>query len=170
MAIAKPHKERELAKKLRIVNKKSLGEISELTGIAKSTLWRWAKAEGWPDPEKERQSLKQIIMPQTQTTKDLTSSDRNVTNTNPMSAKQLSELPEIDFTAKPEVLADKLFRWAARIVQNAAMYSLPAAIKLMEISAKVMVALHTPQPAEMRKLTIMIPAVAETYRDPPDEE
>ncbi len=159
-----------MAKKLRIVDKKSFGEISELTGVAKSTLWRWAHSEGWPDPEKERQELKQIVMTPKQSGREAKVSDRAGSVTKPMSADQISQLPEIDFTAKPEVLADKMFRWAARIVQNAAMYSLPAAIKLMEISARVMVALHTPPPAEVRQLTIMVPQVTESYRSPPDQE
>lgn len=165
MPAIKSLKDRELARKLRIVDKKSFGEISELTGIAKSTLFRWAKSENWPDPQEEKRKLNQIFYPEKRKLASEVSAE--VTG---LTQEFMATLPEVDFNANMEVLAEQLFRWAATVLKGAAKHSLPATVKLLEVSARIVCALYTPRPPEIRKLTVMIPGTVETYRQPPEDE
>ena len=50
----KTDREHDLARKLRIEEKKSFREIEKLTGISKTQICKWAKEEGWPEPQQER--------------------------------------------------------------------------------------------------------------------
>ncbi len=164
MPATKSFKDRELARKLRIVDKKSFGEISELTGIAKSTLCRWARSEKWPDPQDEKRKLAQIVYPEK---KNKTS--ESSTEIVGLTPEFMASLPEVDFDANLEVMAEQLFRWSATVLKGAARHSLPATVKLLEVSARIIGSFYTPKPAEIRKLTVMIPGAIESYRLPPEE-
>lgn len=173
MAPPKPCKERKLARKLRLEDGKSFGEISQLTGIDKSTISRWAKSEGWPDPRGPRAELKEIVDQATKKKKPQKEPEYL-----PPAKGQDSQgkteiipdgMPDVNFEADSESLADQLFRWSMKALQNVARFSVPTLVKFAEISARVHIAQHTPKPGEERKLTVMIPAQTESYRGAPDE-
>lgn len=158
-------KEKETVRKLRVEEKKSFGEIARITGIAKTTIVDWAKKEGWPSPQKERKALAKII-------------NLDAHRPKPAKATKTTEVIEssnvptdgIDFTSKPQKLAQQLFKWAAQVMLNAAQYSLPAAKAIMDTSAKMITAFKNDNSEEMRQLTVYVPEITEVYDDPPEEE
>jgi hypothetical protein len=173
MAEIKSTKDRVLARTLRVVEKKTFREISALTGISIGTLHAWSKKEGWPDPEKERRELSDILAGQAPgNSPGKTSTAGQFSQKEKALAEWIlpDNLPEVSFDKSMEETTEQVYFWALQVVQKAAHYSVPTAIKLLEITSRTAVALHTPKPGENRKLTIMIPAQAESYRDPPPED
>lgn len=175
MAPVRSEKERDIARKLRVEGGKSFPEIAAITGIDKSTVCRWAKAEGWPDPNAARRELQQIL---NQARKEPAESLQPPGKSQGPPGKQQQNfsfelpagIPEVNFDADPEALGDQLFRWSMRALQNVARISIPCLIKFAEISSRVHIALHTPKPGDIRKLTVMVPAQAESYRGAPDDD
>ena len=158
-------KEKETVRKLRVEEKKSFGEISRITGIAKTTIIDWAKKEGWPSPQKERKALAKII-----NIDNYRSKPAKTSKTVEVSESINVAIDGIDFESKPQKLAQQLFKWAAQVMLNAAQYSLPAAKAIMDTSAKMITAFKNDSAGEMRQLTVYIPEISEVYDDPPEED
>lgn len=173
MAPVRSAKERDIARKLRVEDGKSFPEIAAITGINQSTICRWSKAENWPDPHAPRRGLQQVI-DAAKKTPDEEPFDKQQ-QPNKAASKTISfdlppNMPEVDYEADSEKLGDQLFRWSMKALQNIARFSVPTLIKFAEISSRVHIALHTPKPPDVRKLTVMIPAQTEVYRGaPPDD-
>jgi hypothetical protein len=168
-------KERDIARRLRVEGKKSFPEIAAITGVNQSTVCRWAQAEGWPDPNKERQELKEILANKTE--EGQSSEKKPEKKWHPISPAPAGQnkvtlpddLPEIDYDLDLEVLSKQLFKWAAKVAEKSAGFSIHNVLKLLEVSARVAVSTHTPKPGEIRRLTVMIPGEIESYRDEPED-
>ena len=172
MAPQKTDKDRDMARRLRVDGKKTLREIASLTGISIGLLSRWSKAEGWPDPNKERRELREILTnkPEEQTEgKKPEKKWLPPLGTQAQKKVELPEnLPEIDYDQDLEALSKQLFKWAAKVAQSSAEFSMSTVLKLLEVSSRMAVATHTPKVGEARRLTIMVPGEIESYRDADD--
>ena len=150
----KTDREHDLARKLRIEEKKSFREIEKLTGISKTQICKWAKEEGWPEPQQERKNLRSL---------------GNLSVSNNKIDELTSDLPKVDMNKPIKIIAEEMFRWSGAILQNASRFSLQAAIKLFEVSTKLITSLNITD-EERRTLTVYVPEIKEVYEDPPCEE
>ena len=169
----------KIIKELRVSEKKSLREITRLTGVSLPTVQRLCKKSGWPNPQDELAELNEILQPvtaQKAISKSSSKSSANVqttininkNNDNQVSKQLLNNLPEIDYNKPVNEVVKQVFLWSMRIVQNSAQYSVSSAIKLMEITSRLMS--QMPEETDNRKLTILIPEITESYREAPEEE
>lgn len=175
MAPKKTSSDKDIARRLRVDGKKTLREIANLTGVGLGTLARWSKAEGWPDPNKERQELQGILAGKEESPQaDEKKPEKKWYGppTPPAGQNKVTlpdDLPEIDYEQDLEVLSKQLFKWAAKVAQKSAGFSMSTVLKLLEVSARVAISTHTPKPGESRRLTVMIPGEVESYRDEPED-
>jgi hypothetical protein len=145
----------ELARKLRVDEKKSFREIQSLIKVPASTLCRWAKKEGWPDPQKESRELKRIV--------ELKNKKQEYKNEN--NVKLPSDMPVVDFDQPIDKMVKDLFVWCCRASYHSARFNTRTQLKLADLALKVMIGLK--EDSEQRHLTVFIPETSESYRKPP---
>lgn len=172
---------KNVARRLRIDEKKSFPEIAKILGCSAATVFRWARAEGWPDPQKEKEKLRKLLAEKnsfSSTTGGEEKPEKTVkqktTNTKDSLALLAAPFAPIEggVLSEPlEKMVEALFRFSAGIVAEGSRWDMKTAVKLMENSGRILVGIRTPVPSgDTPRFLVMEPGTRESYRDPPEEE
>lgn len=176
---------KNIGRRLRIEEKKSVREIASILGVSVGTVAKWIKDEGWPDPQAEKRALGKILKPASsppppdgpekpppKEKRDLGSAKApGQMNPFALMCAPFDPIDQETLSAPLEKMVEDLFRFSAGIVAEASRWDVKTAVKLMESSGRILVAVKAPTPLPgAPKFGVVVPTgTQESYRDPPPD-